>query len=100
MGIGMVMDLQGKTGDAISFIERAIELEPENPDYHLFLVEILKKINHLAEAESITETLTARFPENEDVWLDHSDVYFIQKDYQKAIATINEGGRKILKVRI
>ena len=94
LGIGMVMDLQGKTPEAISYIERAIELEPENPDYHLFLVEVLKKVGHLAEAEAITETLVVRFPDNEDVWLDHSDLFFVQKNYNQAIAVINEGWQK------
>jgi tetratricopeptide (TPR) repeat protein len=94
LGIGVVMDLQEKTPEAISFIERAIELEPENPDYHLFLVEVFKKQGHLAEAEAITETLVVRFPDNEDVWLDHSDLYFLKKDYNAALSAINEGWQK------
>ncbi|MFN9975940.1 MAG: tetratricopeptide repeat protein, partial [Phycisphaerae bacterium] len=76
LGMGMVMDLQGRTSESIALIEKAVSLEPENPDYSLFLAEMLKKLNRFADALEITRNLTERFPENEDVWIDHADLYF------------------------
>jgi len=80
-----------KTIDAIPFIERAIEIEPENPDYHLFLIEFLKKLNRMDEAESIAETVIARFQENEDLWLDYSDIFFHRGEYDRALSIIQTG---------
>lgn len=95
LGIGVVMDLQSKTIDSLSYIEKAIELEPENADYYLFQVEMLKKLKRIDEAEAITESLMTRFADNEDVWLDHSDVLFLKSDMLGAIKIINEGWQKV-----
>ncbi len=95
LGIGIVKDLQGKTEEGLVFIERAIELEPENPDYHLFMVESLKKLDRIDEAEAISEVLISRFADNEDVWLEHSDVFMERGNPEKALQILNEGWAKI-----
>ena len=51
-------------------------------------------MDRFAEAEAITESLIVRFPENEDVWLDHSDVLFEKGQIAQAIQIINEGWQK------
>ncbi|MFN0030672.1 MAG: tetratricopeptide repeat protein [Flavobacteriales bacterium] len=94
LGIGLVYDMQGKTEEGIQYIERAVELEGENPDYQLFLAELLKKAERWDEAQSITESLTLRFPDNEDVWLDHSDIFFEKGELKKALHVLNEGWKK------
>jgi tetratricopeptide (TPR) repeat protein len=91
LGIGVAMDLQGQTAEGIPFIERAVELEPDNPDYQLFLVEMLLKLKKVSEAEAITEMLVTRFPENEDVWMDHADVFFVKGEPKAALDIIDEG---------
>lgn len=95
LGIGVVLDLQGKTTESLVYIERAIDLEPENPDYFLFQVEMLKKMKRYDESEAITESLITRFSDNEDVWLDHADVFFLKNDILGALKAINEGWQKI-----
>jgi tetratricopeptide (TPR) repeat protein len=85
------MDLMNKTIDAIPFVERAIEIEPENPDYYLFHIEFLKKLNRLDEAEAIAESIMGRFQENEDLWLDYSDIYFHRGEFDRALSIIQTG---------
>lgn len=94
LGLGLMCDIQENTLEGIQYIERATELEPDNPDYQLFLVELLKKLDRWDEAEAITELLISRFPENEDVWLDHSDLFFERGEVKKAIQILNEGWKK------
>ena len=94
LGIGIAMDLQGKTIEGLTYVEHAIELETENADYYLFQIEFLKKLERWAEAEAITESLILRFPDNEDIWLDHSDIFFQREDYDKALEAINTGWQK------
>lgn len=91
LGIGITMDLMGKTSDALGFIQRAIEIEPENPDYYLFQIEFLKKLLRIEEAESIAESIIAKFPENEDLWMDYSDIYFMRGEYDKALNILQTG---------
>jgi tetratricopeptide (TPR) repeat protein len=95
LGIGMVMDIQGRTAESIAFIEKAISIEPENPDYSLFLVEMLKKLERFDEALEITRSLVTRFPDNEDVWIDHADIHFCKGDLNTALEMIQEGWQKI-----
>jgi tetratricopeptide (TPR) repeat protein len=84
LGMGITLDLLGRPVDALSHVERAIELEPENADYHLFHIEF----------EAAAESLIARFPDNEDVWLDFSDLYFQKGDINKALEIIYFGWQK------
>lgn len=91
LGIGITMDLMDKTQDALAFIERAIEIEPENPDYFLFKIEFLKKLQRLDEAQSIAESVISKFMDNEDLWLDYSDIFFMRGEYDKALNSIQTG---------
>jgi tetratricopeptide (TPR) repeat protein len=91
LGIGITMDLMGKTLEALGLIERAIEIEPENPDYYLFQIEFLKKLDRVSEAETIAETIITKFVENEDLWMDYSDIFFMRGEYDKALSTIQTG---------
>jgi len=95
LGLGMVMDLQGRTSESLSYIEKAVKLEPENADYALFMVEMLKKLEHYDDALDLTTSLIERFPDNEDVWIDHADIHFCNGDLQIALEMIQEGWQKI-----
>lgn len=94
LGIGITLDLQEKTIEGLRHIERAIELEPDNPDYFMFQTELLKKLGRLDEAETVMETVVARFQDNEDAWLDYSDVFFMKGDCVKALETLETGWQK------
>lgn len=91
VGMGVVLDMQGKTSESLELITHAIELEPDHPDYPLFLVEMLLKLKQFNDALLLTQSLIVRFPDNEDVWLDHSDVIRQTGDIQGALQAINEG---------
>jgi tetratricopeptide (TPR) repeat protein len=91
LGISITMDLMNKTIDAMPFIERAIEIEPENPDYYLFQIEFLKKLNRLDEAEAIAVSIMGKFQDNEDLWLDYSDIFFHRGEFDRALSIIQTG---------
>jgi predicted Zn-dependent protease len=80
-----------KTIEALPFIVRAIEIEPENPDYHLFHIEFLKKLNRLDEAEAIAESIMSKFQDNEDLWLDYSDIFSHRGEFDRALGIIQTG---------
>jgi len=91
LGIGVAMDLKDNTREGLTFVQRAIELDPENVDYLLFEVEFMKKLEMWTEAETITESLVAKFADNEDTWLEYSDIFFQRNDANKALEIINIG---------
>lgn len=91
LGVGVIMDLQDNTAEGLPFVERAVELEPDNVDYLLFKVEFLKKLEHWDEVEVLTQSLIKRFPDNEDVWLEYSDVFFKKDDAKSALDTLLTG---------
>lgn len=94
LGMGVALDLKENTREGLTYIQRAIELDPENADYSLFEVEFLKKLELWPEAEALTESLISRFPDNEDAWLEHSDIFFQRADVDKALEIINTGWQK------
>ena len=51
LGIGVVRDLNNQTLDALKFIEKAINLDPENPEYWYIFAEFLSKLGKITEAE-------------------------------------------------
>lgn len=91
LGIGVAMDLKDNTREGLTYVQRAIELDPENVDYLLFEVEFLKKLEMWSEAEVITENLVTRFADNEDTWLEYSDIFFQRGAIDKALEIINIG---------
>lgn len=91
LGMGVIYDLQGNTAEGLGYIRHAIELDPENVDYRLFEVEFLKKTDKWEEAEQITQQLIGKYPDNEDAWLEHSDIYFQRGEHKEALDIINTG---------
>ncbi len=89
LGMGVALDLMDNTQEALEYVKHAIELETENVDYHLFAVEFLKKLNRWNEAEAITESLIKRFPQNEDAWMEHADVFFHKGEFAQALDIIH-----------
>ncbi|UKN03084.1 tetratricopeptide repeat protein [Paracrocinitomix mangrovi] len=56
LGIGIIKELQGFTTEAIQYLQRAAELQPENANYRLVLAEALYKAERFIEAENELET--------------------------------------------
>jgi len=55
LGIGIVLDLQDKTSQAINFLQEAVNLETSNASFNLVLGEALFKIERFTEAEIVLE---------------------------------------------
>lgn len=51
VGIGIVKDLMGKTSLSISYFQKAIQIQPQNDNFHHVLGEALFKLDRYAEAE-------------------------------------------------
>jgi len=55
LGIGIVLDLQDKTQQAIPFLQEAVNLQTSNASFNLVLGEALFKIERFTEAEIVLE---------------------------------------------
>lgn len=55
LGIGIIKDIEGKTKEAISYLSRAVSIQPENSNFRLVLAEALYKDQRLVEAETECE---------------------------------------------
>lgn len=55
LGIGIVLDLQNKTTQAISFLQEAVNLQTSNASFNLVLGEALFKLERYSEAEITLE---------------------------------------------
>lgn len=94
IGMGVAMGLQGQHSQAVMFLKNAMELDPENVDYKLFYVDGLLHLNKLDEAKEMMEKLAVSHPDNEDVWLDYSNLFYTTGDYATALSVLNEGWSK------
>ena len=90
LGIGVVMDLQGKTEEAFPFIDKAITLEPKNPDYTLYKIEMLAKQEKYFDAQLLGEHLTKEFPDNDESWMALADIHYKQKQLIQALQVLEE----------
>ena len=88
LGIGVVMDLQGKLAEALPFLDKAIDLESKNPDYAIYKMEVLVKMEKFDEAISLGEKLVKEFPENEETWMALADAFFKLGNNEKALETM------------
>jgi tetratricopeptide (TPR) repeat protein len=91
LGMGITFDLMDKTQEGLAYVEKAIQLEPGNQDHLPFQLEFLKKLGRLDEAEAIGEAAVAAYPENEDLWIDYSDVFVELDQVARALELINIG---------
>jgi Tfp pilus assembly protein PilF len=69
LGTGIVLDMQGNTLNAISYLNQAVQLQPENANYHHVLAEALFKIEHYIEAEATLERTIQLSPSYSDAIL-------------------------------
>jgi tetratricopeptide (TPR) repeat protein len=90
LGIGVVMDLQGKLAEAIPFLDKAIDLESKNPDYAIYKMEVLVKMEKFEESISLGEKLVKEFPENEETWMALADAFFKNGNNEKALEIMLE----------
>jgi len=89
LGLGIVKDLQGRPKESLSYIERAIELEPEMDGYHHVYAGALENCEMYVEAESAYLACLALEPNNEDAYFDYVD-YLLEHDVARVRHFVEE----------
>lgn len=76
--------------EAISDSRRAIKLDSLNEKYYLTLVDVFFSNNNTRQAKELLENTEKKFPNNTETLLKLSELYFLVKQYQKAIEYANK----------
>jgi len=102
LGIGIIKELTGNRTEAINYLKRASELQPENANYRLVLAEALYKEERLIEAEAELEAALQIEATYDDaiVMLAKLKAQFSLDDAIDFMATYENLSQLNLKVRI
>lgn len=73
LGLGIVKDLEGKPKESLSYIERALELDPNNSSYYHVYAGALENAEMTEEAEESYLACLILEPTNEDCYFDYTD---------------------------
>lgn len=76
--------------EAIGDAKRAIRLDSSMADYFVTLGDVYFAQNKTRQTKEILERTVQKFPENTEALMKLSELYFIVKQYQKAIENINK----------
>ena len=77
--------------ESMHYIKKAIDLNAEHELFWLALAQAEWKTGNIVSALEAFEQSCELDPENADVWLDWSFIYYDQGDYDKAIHLIMDG---------
>lgn len=66
LGIGIILELQGKRTEAINYLEQAVNLQADNSNYRLVLAEAMFKAERLLESENQLELILQTNPNYDD----------------------------------
>ncbi len=81
LGLGIIKDLEGHSLEALPFIEKALELEPEMDGFFHVYAGALENVERIDDAKlAYIKTLEIN-PENEDAFFDYSD--FLTEHFPK-----------------
>jgi tetratricopeptide (TPR) repeat protein len=97
VGLGVVADLRGETEKGMPFLERALELESENVEFHLLFGAALKKLNRHKEADESYLQALALEKDNPEVWIEYADNAYKQGDAHLALLRTEEAVQTIPK---
>lgn len=75
---------------AIGDAKRAIRLDSSKADYFITLADVYFAENKTRQTKEILERLVVKFPESTEALMKLSELFFIVKQYQPAIETINK----------
>lgn len=87
-----IKEFSGAVNDA----KRAVKLDSTYPAYYNTLVDAYFSQNNTRQAKELLEIIEKKFPENTDALLKSAELYFLVRQYQKAIDYTN----KALKVDV
>ncbi len=87
-GVGRCLGYQEKWYEAIHFLNRALKLDCENATYWKMVAEAEYHIGNLVSSLDAYEEASLLNPEDIDVFLDWSFIYYEQGDHEKALEVI------------
>jgi tetratricopeptide (TPR) repeat protein len=76
--------------EAVGDAKRAIRLDSSVAAYFITLADVYFAQNQTRSTKEVLERTVTKFPENTDALMKLSELYFIVKQYQKAIENINK----------
>ncbi|MFA6924485.1 MAG: tetratricopeptide repeat protein [Bacteroidales bacterium] len=97
-GISIIMEETGKLKEAAFYIEKAIEINPENGEYWYSYGDLMKKNYDFEKAKEAYKKVTEIEPENIDAWIDYCEILIQQKDKSAIISIKNNKIKHILSV--
>ncbi len=84
-GLGYLLYLEGKPGEAEGILRRGLELDASAPDGHVILGMALLRLNRLDEAERSAREALLRKPGYAEAYLVLADVYARRRNYREQL---------------
>jgi superkiller protein 3 len=91
IGLASILDLKGNAAAALVNIEKALELQPDNVDYLFFYADLLQDLKEIDKSIEVYNKLLSITPLEAEVWLDYSEMLFVELNALDAMNLINEG---------
>lgn len=88
--LGRLLEEKGEFAEAIKCGEKAVELDPENDWYQLFLAEVYQLTAQFDGALDIYKKLTAKSPNNLDYLYQLATLYITKEKFNDAINVYNK----------
>ena len=82
--------MQGRLGEACSYFEQALEIEPKHADYHLLLATCLKKREEHDRAEEVYTQGLLLDIQHEELWLERVDNLQLANRHEDALLVIDD----------
>lgn len=76
--------------EAIDDAKRAVRLDSTQAKYYMTIVDALFSLNKTRDAKEILERIEKKFPDDTEALLKQSELYFLVRQYQKAIDYVNK----------
>jgi tetratricopeptide (TPR) repeat protein len=91
LGIGVVLDALNRLTEGIHYIKKAIEINPNDPEYWYVFAEVQEKLGFQEEAAMAYQRVIELDYPDYDVWLDYSKLLHEAGYIKDAIAALSEG---------
>ncbi|MDP2269115.1 MAG: tetratricopeptide repeat protein [Archangium sp.] len=88
---GRLLASEGRAGEGIPFLLKAVELEPKNADGFMILGMAQKKVKQFEKALKAIEKAKDLNPKNVDGWATLADVLFEAREFAAARTTLDNG---------
>ena len=78
---------QGEYEDAMQYLEKILELEPDNKDLGLDLYQLDVQSKNLVKAERVLDTLLIHFPGDQDILFARANTQYSEQDWPNLLKT-------------